>query len=325
MGPEGDMLISLAKYLRESLRSETRRDRAEASENAGAAIEAVQVLMEGLETGSVRGAMADQREFQERMRLLPDRLREARSVFDVLEVATEARDAFEDYSQRTNPFVRSQSAELQSMIAMLSETIASVSACSQAALDPLHTFTKRIEQATLSQDLGPVKKELAEALQGLREHAARVRERTSEVTTNLERRLQEPQARVAAHAGSMSHAGEWDIPQDDSTPSTPVKRRFAAVLLVEHLLAITHRDGEQVRNRLLLEIGRKLKARLRPGDRLLRWKSGTFVLIMEREAASLAEVRSEVRSATDVGSDIYIDTGSRSILMPVSFSTQFSI
>jgi hypothetical protein len=213
---------------------------------------------------------------------------------------------------------------LQSIIGMMADTVASVSVCSRAALDPLHSLTKRIERANSQQELGAAKQDLADALRELREHAEQVQENSARLTAELEGKLEATRARVTSRtAARTSEAKKWESSpeRDGEIIEGPAKGSFAAVLLVEQLLAITRRDGEPVRNRLLSEIGRRLRARLKSGDRLLRWKSGTFILVLDRPSAASADVHAEVRSMTALGSEIYLEMGSRSILMPVTFSS----
>jgi GGDEF domain-containing protein len=240
------------------------------------------------------------------------------SAMGVLSVSSDAIEALESYCEHTAEYLRDQNEERQSMVAMLTDTVADLSGQTDVSVTRLQTIEKQIERASELDDIRALRANLEESLLALREAAAQ--ERSSSVATV--ERLRGQIALAQRHVSEAAQQprdikGDFDLlpePSEDQ-PESP-STAYVAAFRLQRADHIASRFGDRVKHQMLAMIGAQLKTVMAPGDKLLRWKGTSFVMFLN-STASIQEIRAHLLSAVGRTSQQYIEVGNKSVLLSV--------
>jgi GGDEF domain-containing protein len=299
---------------------------------AGALLQLSNMLMRALRLHAVRGDEHDLHRFQASILQLEQRIGETPNPKDVLIVAGEAAKAFEDYSYQTTRFLNVQSAELTKMISMLTSTITSISDSSQVAVSQLTRVEKRIENIAGSSDLPAIKAELADCLAMVREEAIRQREQTQAIIHSLQRSVSDSR-QVLAEAGKTADSRKREplfrdpvtgLPsradaEDAITQARRNANQYVAILPIDRYSLIQSRFGADSADRVASFTATHCSQHLQPGDRLFRWNTNAFVLLVERSTPA-DTVRSEIHRWASLKLELTLEHHGRELLLPISSS-----
>jgi len=282
------------------------------------------LLLEAIRVHAVVGDQADYDKFQRDIAKLEDSLGEQLPPAEVLVVAGAAAKTLEDYNQRTTRFVRAQSAELQAMLSMLTETVASLSAGSERSVTRLQTIEKQLERASVLEDIRGLKAKLSECLQSLREEARRQREETARTITELRNEIRKAQQRQATLAPAAakppaegSSMGRAEAEQALAQAVQEGAHVFAAVFVVDRVELVNARFGPNAGEQLVRYFRHHLAQGLLSSDSVYRWGVASFVVLLDRPY-SLESTRSEVQRVASVRLEKTIQIGTRTVLLPVT-------
>lgn len=280
------------------------------------------LLLEAIRLHAVVGEPDEHQRFQQDIAKLENKLQEDFSPQQVLVVAGAVAKALENYNQRTTRFIRMQSAELQGMLAMLTETVAAISAGSERTVTRLQTIERQLERASMLEDIRSLKAKLSECLVAIREEARQQREETARTIAELRNEIKRARERQSPAAPvnrtpvpeSMSRA------EAEQALARAIEHRehaYAAIFVLERFDLISGRFGPNAAEQLARFYRHHLTQGMLSSGPVYRWNQATFLLVMDR-AGSLEDVRAEVQRIASVRLEWTLQIGTRTVLLPVS-------
>ena len=226
--------------------------------------------------------------------------RDDSSPTDVVRIANEAFEALERQCQHNLDCLREQRGQMQSMITMLTSTIADLSGQSQGSVIRLQQLERQIEQASRLEDIRALKANLEECLTVVRQAAAEQRKTASAVE-----RLHEHIVNSRPPAGAMARQ------QRDGGEA------YLAAFKLQRSDSIVHRFGSAAAEHMLSLIGEGLKPLLGPRDRLARGPGFSFVAMLY-SAEAMPAIRRRIASLVTKISQRYVEIGENSALLAIS-------
>jgi GGDEF domain-containing protein len=245
-------------------------------------------------------------------------MEEPPSALGLLSIASEAVEAVETYSQCTSRYLREESEQMQSMVAMLTDTVADLSGQTDESVGRLQIIERQIERASELDDIRALSASLESCLLAVREAAAQQRNSSAATVRRLQGQIDFAQARSAQDRGQPSlNEAEIDFVSElgEALPQ-PATTRYVAVFKLQRAEHITARFGENTSQQMLLHVGQSLKAVLGADDRLLRWKGNSFVIFLN-STNTIQEVRARLSEAVAATGQHYIEAGRKTALLSV--------
>ena len=267
-----------------------------------ALLESLRLLLGGLPGGN-EAAGRPEPEARRIIGGLLERLERPLVPFDILEIANEALAALALNGKATLERHRLHSEELQAMISMLTETVAALSVQSTASVTRLQQIERKIEQASMVEDLRSLKANLAECLDAVREASVHQQKQTAETIQLFERQIQTAKSRMPlAQAAEADEAGRVEPKPESKTTE------YMVVFLLDRENSIAARFGEDARQSILRFVNQRLKDALMPSDRVVRWKGAAFLASLKR-TGSILDVRAELCSAATIQVPPFVEFG----------------
>jgi GGDEF domain-containing protein len=240
------------------------------------------------------------------------------SPMSVLGMTSDAVEALETYCERTAKYNRAQREERQSMVAMLTETVAELAGQSESAVGRLQSIEKELGKASELNDIRALKASLGESLQAVRAAAAHHRNTSAATVERLRAQITVARARAADEPRPPVHSlGDLDlVPEPLDVLGESPSAAFVAVVRLRRADHIASRFGESVRLRMLTMIGTQLKTMVGPTDRLLRWKGTSFVIFLNSRE-TIGQVRACMAQLVAILNQQFIEVGSKTSLLSI--------
>jgi GGDEF domain-containing protein len=314
---EGAM-ISIKRFLEQHCNKDTRPD----DDILKAALQMGRLLLDAFTTNMSPGREADYNAFSQTMNGLRDKLSKPPSVLSLLELSSEAVEAMETYGERTADYLRERNERMQSMLVMLTQTLADVSGESDASVTRLQSIEQQIESASGLDDILTLRSSLEICLGAVREAAAQQRKGSGLTLERLREQIEATQYRIHEERSQVrSSARTGNVGMDlvgqvsDEVPEVETTC-YVAVFKLQRADHIGIRFGEVAKHQLLSAISQSLKSVLGPNDRLLRWKGTSFVMFLN-STATINEVKVSLSQAVTRMGQHYIEAGKKSALLSV--------
>jgi len=290
----------------------------EGSDLVQASLQMVRLLIEAVPAHTVRGCDADYKAFGRAFEGLLRKLNEPPSAMNLLGIASEAAEAMEDYAQRTAGYLREQNCQMQSIVAMLTDTLADVSGQADSSVARLQAIEQQIERASGLDDMRALSASLEGCLASIRDAAAHQRDRSTATVQRLREQISVAQKQMGPERSYPPLTREEIdlIPEPPETASESVNNAYVAAFKLQRAEHIAIRFGENAKSQMLALISRSLKAVLGPNDRLLRWKGTSFVMFLN-SSATLVEIQVRLSDAVAAVGQQYIEVGKKSALLSV--------
>ena len=272
--------------------------------------QALRILLAGLPFES-----ADRTKGRSTIDGLLTRLDGALRPFEVLEIADEALAAIEEDAKAARDHRRGRNEELQAMISMLAETVASISVQKDSSVTRLKQIEQQIERATVLEDVRALKATLSDCLAAVREASRQQQLQSTASVERLETQIRSSKAYLAPPPEAPAAESE---PFMDDDPE-PQEIAYAAIFLLDRADLISRRYGESVRTEVVAFVRQHFKKMLMPKDRFIRWNGAAFVVLLQRKG-STDDVYAELRSVASLGRSQYFDVGDRSVLLDTSLT-----
>ena len=291
----------------------------------GALMQMARLLLDAMASHVVRGSDTDFRSLRHTLSELAHRMDGPQSAMTLLGIASDAAEALDAYCQRTTAYHREQHEERQSMIAMLTDTLADISGQTDASVARLQAIEKQVERASELDDIRALRASLGESLQALREAAAQQRSDSAATVERLQGQIamaRKPTPSEPPHPGDAKDPagrnGILDLLSEatDGLWVESLPASYVAAIKLQRAEHIANRFGETVKHQMLNLIATELKAVLGPHDRLLRWKGTSFVMFINSTAA-MPEIRQRLAKAVTATSQQYIEVGRNSALISI--------
>jgi hypothetical protein len=287
-----------------------------------ASLQMGRLLLDALATRMNAGREADYKAFSLTMTGLLRKMDKPPSAFGLLELSSGAVEAMETYDERTAEYLRERNERMQSMLVMLTQTLADVSGQSDASVARLQSIEQQIESASGLDDILTLRSSLENCLGAVREAAAQQRKGSGSTLERLRDQIQATQSRIDEDRSPIRtspHASNAEIdlvPQAlDEVPEV-VTTSYVAVFKLQRADHIGIRFGEVAKHQMLSAINASLKIVLGQNDRLLRWKGTSFVMFLN-STATINEVKVSLSEAVARTGQHYIEAGKKSALLSV--------
>jgi GGDEF domain-containing protein len=298
------------------------KDFLSASEGEHALRKVVSVLLEKIGTVAVRGDPAEHTEFRAEMNHLRDQAENEVSPERLFVTAGAAVQAMENYNLRIAALIRKQSAELQSVVAMITETAAKIGGENARSVQRLHEIANKFEHAGTFEDLRALKSHLADCLLSFREEMARQRAESDMAIRSLQNELQ--RRPIAGGAVAMDELDpvtglfrQGAGLQAMRAATESGKRLYVVATVVKGVQSVNARFGFEVGDRMLRAFKNKMEHHLLHADRMFRWDGPAIVILMDR-VEPISQVRTQIRRMLDSHIDESFDVDGRSVLIPIT-------
>ncbi len=232
------------------------------------------------------------------------RLEEETSPVGLLAIATEMLEAFENQTRNATGYFREQCGQMQSMLAMFTETVADISGQSEASVARLQAVERQIERASRLEDIRELKASLAVCLAEVKEAVIQQRNAARATADRLRDHIQK--AAVPATEAVTPTRGATGAGGGEYLVAFKLQR-------AEHILA---RFGEATLEQMLALIAEGLKPALAAEDRLARWNGPSFVMFL-RSSESVLAIRRRLSAAVLKIGQRYVEAGTNSALLAV--------
>jgi GGDEF domain-containing protein len=291
MPPEEYQVISIKRFL---------------SENPGMPAETgyrriLDMALEGLSKNVIEGDPDESAQFRESIDKLRGALEEEGAVSQAFVIEEAALQSLTEHNQRTKMFLQQPRIELQNMIFMLTETIASMAAGCDKSVRRLQNVEQQIEKAQFIGDVQQLKGQLLECLEQVRAETAQQQE-TRATAGRIQAELESSKQRLgtvckeldpitALPAGSaVDHALLACLKQD--------RRFFATAFVVQRIQAINMRFGYELGDQVLKAFRDHLRANLPDADLLFRGRGPTIIALIDRPQP-VERVRAEMKRVAE--------------------------
>lgn len=235
------------------------------------------------------------------------RLEEAVSAIDLAIIASEGLEAVEQYRRQSTEYFSEQGAQLQSMLAMLTTTLADITGQSETSVARLLEIERRIEQASRLEDIRELRGSLEQCLSAVREAVIQQRSESGYAVERLRDHIRSvPQSRPEAPS----------VEKDNGCQGEPELAEYVAVLRLQRAEYILERFGVGARDQMLAQIAEGLKAACVSGDRMMRWKGASFVMFL-KSTEGLLTVRRRIAAIVAKIGQRYVEIGKHSALLAV--------
>jgi GGDEF domain-containing protein len=308
-------MISIKQFM-EARRSDADSNR----EVLRSALQTIRLLLEALGDNVVQEPEQDYQALQRHLQNLARRLDDRPTSLSLLSLGSEAIESLETFAERSRAYFREQNAEMQSIVAMLTHTIADISGQADASIGRLQAIEHKIETASELEDVRVQRSCLADCLAQIREAVSQQRRSSAATIQRLHEQIEmaERSAKPGPPPRCAPRAAEIDlVPEvEDMPPPVATPTEYVAAFKLQRSEHIASRFGESAKHQMLSLISQTLKSILGPNDRLLRWKGQSFVMFFT-STGTIADVRAMLSEAVAKTGQHYIEVGKKSALLSV--------
>lgn len=241
---------------------------------------------------------------------------------NLLILVQSATQALETYNGRITRRIANQTANYQTIIKLLQNTLVKTAGENAETVQNLARIGEDLERGNGFKDLQSLKLELSKCLSSLRDEVERARAGRQSVIEKLQieiesyRELDEslPQRKLDAATGLARQSACIEAIQEAIDIGT---RHYAVVMVVNRVQPVNARFGREAGDRMLSRFKEYVETQLRASDQLFRWTGPAVVAILERPE-TFDHVCATVRHMLDSSIDANYEVNGRSVLIPVS-------
>lgn len=278
------------------------------------------LLVDGIETYTVRGEERDFSVLRRALHGLGRQIEEPKSAMGLLSSSGEVVEALETHCFHTTEYLREEKSQMNSMVGLLTDTLADISSQTDNSVARLQTIEKELELATGLNDIRAVRTNLEGCLRGLREACAQHRIDAEATASKMDRALQDRleavRKRPASDSQTLNQAEIDLLSEQMDSISEPAANSYVASFKLQRTEHIANRFGAAATHQMLATLGTELKDVLGPTDRLLRWKGTSFVMFLNTPE-TMGAVRARLSQAVAKIGMQYIEVGKKSALLAV--------
>jgi GGDEF domain-containing protein len=279
------------------------------------------IFLEKVATGCVQCDNIEHHAFRAEMRQLQDQAENFVSPAIMLATAGSAAQAMENYNLEISELLRKQSRELQSIVAIITETALKIGGGNTRATQRLEELGQRFERAGALDDLRALKTSLKDCLASFREEVVR-------------QKAESDGAIRALHLEIERRPSGTNVPSDRYDRVTGLPRQTAGLLAMQAALqskkhlyvvamvvkgvqSVNARFGFGFGDRMLRVFKEQVEAKLLRSDRIFRWDGPALVVLMDR-IDPIGQVRGNIRRILDEHMEQTFQLDGRSIRIPIT-------
>jgi len=240
--------------------------------------------------------------------------------------------ALERHHRSVGNLVRHQGSELQNMVTMLTQTIASLGSASEVSARNLESIAVQLKQASALEDIYQLRVRLAECLKHVCHEATRQRAEGKSRVQVMKHELAAAQQRLCNHGietdidrvTGFAGRGAAEVAIHEAAGSSDTY--YAAVAVLGKMQLINARFGYAVGDEVLCEFAALVAGRLCSRAAFFRWSGPTVIGLLQR-SEPLHTIRAEVSRLVEVpitkslvtgSQNAYITTTAASTVIPVT-------
>jgi GGDEF domain-containing protein len=270
------------------------------------------MVLKELAISAIEGDPAEFEQFNRSISRFNDTLDEDGGLAEALVTAEAALQVLAEHNQRTKAFLRQPVVELQSIISMLTETIAEMASGCDTSVRRLQSVERHIEKARHINDVQELKGRLLECLeqQTARATAGKIhaelecsKQLLGQTPTELD-----PVTALPAE-GAVAEALRVRLKRDAQS--------YVAAFVVQNVRAINIRFGDTIGDQVLRAFRDHLRASLPPADGLYRWSGPTVVALIER-AQPEERVRAEMKKIAESREGRMFEIRNREVMIAIA-------
>jgi GGDEF domain-containing protein len=248
----------------------------------------LQLLLQGIAAHAIESDRTELKQFRLDISNISDSLTERSGLEQMHRAIEGAVHSLEEYNRRASRFEAVSKTELQTIVRMMTDTIAFLGASSETAVRRLQLLEKDIEETSAPEGMRRVRLQLADCLAAVRNESALMRDAS--------------QARIASLEAEVDRSRQTlrSAISDPPDPATGLPGRataeqliankivegrdFAiALFVVDRIASINARFGRVIGDQILLSVAQYLGQELANSSSLLRWSGPAFVVILPIE------------------------------------------
>jgi GGDEF domain-containing protein len=280
----------------------------------------VSLLVEKIGSSAAKADEGDYADFSVEMNDVRDRLAAEGSSENLLIMAGSAVQTMENYNLRISSLIRKQAAELQSVIAMVTETALKIGGESTRSAQRLQEIGNHFEKAGSLDDLKTLKAHLGECLNSFREEVDRQKRESDSAIRSLQRQVGQSGAGIPVSDGSLDPItglpAKPSALQAMQAAAESGMRLYVVTMVVKGVQSVNTRFGLEVGDRMLRTFKENLERHLSGKDKLFRWEGPALVALMDR-AEPVGQVRTQIRRILDGRLEQNFTVDGRSVLIPI--------
>jgi hypothetical protein len=292
-----------------------------ASEGEMALRRVIALLLEKIGAAAVRADDGEHAGFCDEMNDLRDRFMNEASAENLLIMTGSAVQTIENYNLRISTLLRKQTLELQSVIAMVTDTALKIGGEATRSAQRLQEIGNHFEKAGSLEDLKTLKAHLGECLNSFREEVERQKQESDTAIQALQRQVANRSTEIALPSGDPT----------DPTTGLPCKpaalhamqaaaesgmRLYVVAMVVKGVQSVNTRFGPEVGDRMLRTFKENLERHVSRKDKLFRWEGPVIIALMDRPEP-VGQLRTHVRRILDARLEQNFNVDGRSVLIPI--------
>jgi GGDEF domain-containing protein len=227
--------------------------------------------------------------------------------------------ALESSNTRTKRLMHRQGIEFQNMIAMLAQTVISITDGGERYTEALNDIKHELKQADAIEDVEKLKLRLGVCLEKVRTEATRQKSEAAALVLELQRNIQHAESCTNPDADPVTglpnaSAAKLAFAQALASPG----RKYVVTMVIDRLQPLNARFGNGVGDEVIRHWQKYIQMNvLVPGDHLFRWGGPTLVALITRPD-SIDQIRGDLKRVLDKRLEKEFDVGGRTALIPLS-------
>jgi GGDEF domain-containing protein len=282
-----------------------------------------ELVLEALALHAVEVDAADYEYFQQEVRRRRDELSERPPPEEILQIAGAVSRAIEDYNHRTARAIRIFNIELHNMVGMLTDTVSHIAASGSSSVSKLQNIEKQIERASMIEDIQKLKQQLGSCLESIREEAKSRKDDSAALVARISQEIERSREnRAALGLPALDPTGLPDRSELVEAIRSCLQERapfHLAVLVLERCRAVMTRYGAGIVDEMRLQLSEHVAKQLGEQDRIYRWGSTSFVVLIRKDAPRDV-IRVEIARIAGSRLERTFQVGGRTVMLPISIA-----
>jgi GGDEF domain-containing protein len=302
-------MVSLKRYLNRT-------------DEEGVLRQVVALLLEKVGASAAVANDADSAAFRDDMNRFREQFVPEATPDHLLLAAGSAMQALDGYNKGITRVIQKQGVQLQSVIGMMTETVAMIGGQHVRSAERLKELSDGLERTGAIKDFETLKSCLGDYLKTFKEETLRQKQEADSLIQTLRQDVQRCSRGVAIAGGEdldqvtgLHRADAGIKAMHEAVPQG--KRRYVVTMVVGRIQSINARFGQEAGDRILTSFGSFVEQQLGATDRLFRWTGPAFVALLER-TESLDNVRVQIKRMLEARLEENFEVGERSVLIPVT-------
>jgi GGDEF domain-containing protein len=292
------------------------------SEEEAVVWQALYLLLEKIGSEAALGDPLEFEDFTKNLERIRESVADAATPETLIVSIGSAVQAMAGHKQRVSRFIERQRREIQTMVSMLTKTVAKLSGDNTRFAQSFREIGEKLENAVGLEDLQELKARLSDCLRDFHDETCKQKAETEEMIAALQQEVDRSRENNEPLLDADPATG---LLRQDAAEATMLKnlkagiRNYIVTVVVNRMQSINARFGYQVGDQVLRTCSQSIEKQLAPGDQMFRWSGPALVLLLQR-SEPLEMVRGQLKRILDGRIEETYSLGSRAVLIPISTS-----